>query len=45
MTLHFLAKLIKNQYIPEIEIVGDFVEKSLVQCNFPQDNMLVTVSF
>jgi hypothetical protein len=45
MTLHFLAKFIKNQYITEIEIDGDFVEKSLVQYNFPQDNMLVTVSF
>ena len=45
MTLHFLAKFIKNQYITEIEIDGDFVEKSLVQYNFPQGNMLVTIPF
>jgi hypothetical protein len=30
MTLHFLAKFIKNQYITEIEIDGDFVDKSIV---------------
>jgi hypothetical protein len=38
-TLQFFAKLIKNQYIPKIEIVGDFVEKSLFQYNFPRGNM------
>jgi hypothetical protein len=39
------AKLIKNQYIPKIEIVVDFAEKSLFQYNFSRGNMWVTVSF